>query len=136
MDRLSKKARSVLMSSVRTSGTDIEQGLVRCVRVVRDRGRYHRNVKTLPGKPDIVFDKYKIAIFADGDFWHGKDFIRKHSQLTPFWRKKIKLNILRDRRDNAALRRRGYKVLRFWGSVIKKNSDKVSEKIVSLLDKN
>lgn len=133
MDRISKKARSALMASVRTSGTDIEQRLVRCTRVIRGKSGYRRNVKTLPGKPDIVFDEYKIAIFADGDFWHGKDFIKKRSKLTPFWRKKIKSNILRDRRDNAALKKLGYRVIRLWGSVIKKKPEMVSEKIIALL---
>ncbi len=69
-----KKKRSEIMSSVRTKDTDIEQMLRKIAKEFWRDHRYRLNVKELPGKPDVVFLKEKVAIFADGDFWHGRNF--------------------------------------------------------------
>jgi DNA mismatch endonuclease Vsr len=129
MDKFSQKVRSALMSRVRTSGTDIELVLLKCVRHLWTKERYRRNVKNLPGKPDIVFPKSKIAIFADGDFWHGKNFKKWNKNIPKFWQNKISLNIERDKRNNKALRKEGYRIIRFWGSVIKKRPKGIVVKV-------
>jgi DNA mismatch endonuclease Vsr len=129
MDKFTKEVRSAMMSRVRTSGTDIELGLLKSVRHLWRKERYRANVKNLPGKPDIVFPKSKIAIFADGDFWHGKNFNKWKKKIPKFWQKKISLNMARDKRDTKNLISAGYRVLRFWGSVIKKRPDKVIERV-------
>jgi len=129
MDRLTKIQRSELMSSVRTAGTDIEKELSRCVRPLWRKERYRKNPKNILGKPDLLFSGSKLLIFADGDFWHGKDFEKWRKKISSFWRKKIASNIERDRKQNKILKKQGYKVLRFWGSYIKKNPEKVIEKI-------
>ena len=134
MDRLSKKERSILMSKIRTSGTDIELALLQCVRPLWSIERYRKNVRSLPGKPDIVFPKSKVAIFADGDFWHGRNFDKWKEALPEFWQKKIASNIVRDVRDTKVLRKMGYKVLRFWGSQIKKNPKLIRQRILSAVD--
>jgi DNA mismatch endonuclease (patch repair protein) len=72
------------------------------------------------------------VIFADGDFWHGKDFKKWKSKIPVFWRKKIATNILRDRFQDKALRKAGYRVLRFYGSKIKRNP----EYIKKIIEKN
>lgn len=91
--------------------------------------RYRKNYKKLPGTPDIVLTKYKIAIFCDGEFFHGKDWesLKEHlrnSQNSDFWIKKISRNIERDREIDRILLFMGWTVIRFWGKDIKKNTDK------------
>lgn len=134
MDRLTKKERSLLMSKIRVSGTDIEEYLGECVRVFWSKERYSKNPKAIVGKPDIVFKKSKVAVFADGDFWHGRSFQNWEHKLPDFWKKKIRSNIGRDRRYGRTLRKQGFKVLRFWGSEIKKHPDRVREKIGRALE--
>ena len=90
--------------------------------------RYRKNYKNLPGKPDIVLMKYKIAIFCDGEFFHGKDWeILKprleKSNNSNFWISKISRNRERDEEVNKQLLFMGWTVIRFWGNDIKKNTD-------------
>lgn len=84
--------------------------------------RYRTNVKKLPGSPDIVIKKYKLAIFIDGDFWHGYDWEKKKAKLNvnkDFWIPKIERNMQRDRENNSALTSMGYTVFRFWEGDVK-----------------
>ena len=91
--------------------------------------RYRVNYKKLPGKPDIVFTKQMVAIFCDGDYWHGHNWaIRGLSSLdeelsgySEYWRAKILRNIERDEENNKALRALGWTVLRLWESEIKQD---------------
>ena len=93
--------------------------------------RYRVNYKKLPGKPDIVFTKQMVAIFCDGDYWHGHNWaIRGLSSLdeelsgySEYWRAKILRNIERDEENNKALRALGWTVLRLWESEIKQDLD-------------
>lgn len=125
MDRFTKKQRSILMAKVKTSNTDIENILNDIVRPFWRIERYRKNVKTLPGKPDIVFPKSRIAIFADGDFWHGRNFGDWRKKIPAFWKRKISLNVRRDRSQSVRLKRLGYRVIRSWGSdLLTKNKKK------------
>lgn len=128
-DVFTPKKRSEIMSLVKTKGTDIEDKLCEIVRPLWKIERYRKNVSNLPGKPDIVFVRSKIAIFADGDFWHGRDFKKWRKNIPKFWQKKILSNVNRDSRQTKELKKLGYKVLRCWGSDIKKRR-KVFFKIV------
>ena len=107
--------RSELMSRIRSSGNlTTELRMVRLLRSARITG--WRRGSLLPGKPDFVWSKQRIALFIDGCFWHGHNCGRN---LTPkrnarFWRHRIEQNQARDRRVSAQLRRDGWKVLRFW----------------------
>lgn len=86
--------------------------------------RYRVNCKDVYGKPDILFVKAKVAIFCDGDFWHGKDYNENtfaRSDNSEFWNNKIIRNMERDRIVDHELSKQGYKVLRFWESDIVKN---------------
>lgn len=90
--------------------------------------RYRKNCKKLPGSPDIVLTKYKIAIFCDGEFFHGKDWdtLKKRlekSNNSEFWINKISRNIERDDEINKKLDFEGWTVIRFWGEDIKKHAD-------------
>lgn len=115
------------MAKVRVKDTDIERILGELVKPFWKRERYRKNVKTLLGKPDIFFPKSGIAIFADGDFWHGKDFKKWKFKIPIFWRKKIAGNIQRDRRQDKVLRKAGYHVLRIYGSKIKCNPEHIKD---------
>ncbi len=121
------------MAKVGTKNTDIEKLLAEIVRQFQRKERYRKNVTTLPGKPDIVFSVSKVAIFADGDFWHGRGFGKWKSDVPAFWRKKIAGNIRRDRLQSRALRKAGYRVLRFYGSKIKRNPEYVAKKIARIM---
>jgi DNA mismatch endonuclease (patch repair protein) len=86
--------------------------------------RYRKNVKKIPGKPDIVFAKYKLAIFIDGEFWHGYNWSEKRSKIKSnrnFWIPKIERNIQRDRQVNEQLENAGWSVIRFWETQVKKD---------------
>ena len=88
--------------------------------------RYRKNYKELPGKPDIVLTKYKIAIFCDGEFFHGKDWEvlkpRLESNNSDFWISKISRNREHDDEVNKKLLFMGWTVIRFWGKDIKNNT--------------
>lgn len=113
------------MAKIGTKNTDIERLLVEIVRPFWKIERYRKNVKDLPGKPDIVFPRSKVAVFADGDFWHGRDFVKWRRGIPKFWKKKIASNMERDRKQTKELRKVGYKAIRFWGSAIKGKPDYV-----------
>jgi len=132
-DTLTPDQRSYCMSRVRGKDTSLE-------RVVRSelhkRGyRYRKHVKELPGKPDIVFSKQRVAVFIDGDFWHGYRFPQWKESLPPFWREKINKNRERDIKNFSKLRTRGWKVIRLWGHQIKNDLDGCINKIVAELNK-
>ncbi len=132
MDKLTKEQRKRNMQAVKSSGSKIETALAKAL--WKKGYRYRKNDKSVFGKPDLCFKKYKIAIFADSEFWHGKDWeIRKHDHKSnqAFWHKKIERNIERDKEVNAELKKQGWKVLRFWGKDIEKNLSDCVAKIES-----
>lgn len=99
--------------------------------------RYRLNYKKLPGSPDIVLTKYNIAIFVDGEFWHGKDFENKKQNLKnnkSFWIEKIEENIQRDTKNDILLRQMGWMPLHFWESDIKDNLDYCIETINEFIE--
>jgi len=98
--------------------------------------RYRKHYKKLPGSPDIVFVGKKLAIFIDGDFWHGYNFL-KLKKVPPggYWRKKIISNIERDKRINRELRKAGWKVLRFWEHELEKKPEVITRLILHNLKK-
>lgn len=82
---------------------------------------YRIDVRDLPGRPDIVFRRAKVAVFCDGDFWHGRDLQARLAKLVrghnaPYWVEKIAGNVARDRRHDVELARDGWQVLRYWES--------------------
>lgn len=98
--------------------------------------RYRKNMKTVFGKPDIVFVGKKVAIFCDSEFWHGYNWEVKQGEIKShrdFWLPKIERNIKRDKEVNAALEADGWKVLRFWGDEIRKNVKACADLIVDVL---
>lgn len=96
--------------------------------------RFRKNYKGVPGQPDVAFVLRKIAIFIDGDFWHGYRYDKEKSKLPKFWRDKIERNIKRDQRNRRLLKKQGWTYLRFWEHEVKKNPEKCILKIKLLLN--
>ena len=93
--------------------------------------RFRKHVKSLPGSPDAVFPREKIAVFIDGDFWHGYRFAVWEHKLNDFWKQKIRTNRQRDRRNFQKLRRLGWQVIRIWQHEIEKDPTRCIERIVA-----
>lgn len=132
-DIFSKEKRSELMRLVKTRDTNIEL-IVR--KELSKRGYRFRIKSNVFGKPDIVFKSRKVAIFCDGDFWHGKNYKKEHSRYEPFWVEKIERNMIRDKLVNKTLKKEGWTVLRFWKSEILKNIENSVDKIETELLKD
>ena len=112
--------RKTTMKRIKGSDTSIEVSLRKAL--WRTGIRYRKNYPRLPGAPDIVITKYKIAIFCDGEFWHGKDWEKKKHRIKSnrdYWIQKIERNIARDIENNRRLFNNGWTVIRFWGNEIK-----------------
>ena len=126
MDNLTKAQRKKAMSHIRSKDTSIE---VMLRKTLWHRGiRYRKNYKGLPGTPDIAITKYRIAIFCDSEFFHGKDWEKLKLRLqngknSTYWIKKISRNRDRDENVNKSLRFREWTVLRFWGEDIRLHVD-------------
>lgn len=136
MGNLTKEQRHKVMSHIRSSNTKPE---IMLRKALWHRGiRYRKNYKGLPGKPDIVITRCKIAIFVDGDFWHGKNMDVIDNQIQSnrsYWLPKIRRNKERDAEVNDALTEQGWIVLRFWESDIKKQLESCIAKILEYVPK-
>lgn len=137
MDIWDKKKRSEVMSKIRSKNTKPEMTLRKAL--FANGYRYRINYKKLPGKPDIVFPKYKTAIFVHGCFWHGHDISCVDSHIpktnTTFWAEKITKNKERDKNNTNRILAMGWKVITIWDCEIqqKDNMDILIKKIVGLL---
>lgn len=126
MDPLTPEQRHKNMAAIRSKDTSIE---VLLRKTLWHRGhRYRKNYKKLPGKPDIAITKYRIAVFCDSEFFHGKDWDALKARLEKgnkgeYWIRKITRNMERDRENEQALRDQDWTVLRFWGKDIKKHTE-------------
>lgn len=114
-DIFSKSKRSYIMSKI--SGKETKPEILVRKYLFSQGFRYRKNVKKLPGKPDIVLPKYKTIIFVNGCFWHGHENCKKSALPATniaFWKGKISSNIIRDKKTYAELSDMGYKVLVIW----------------------
>ena len=127
MDNLTPAQRHKNMQNIKGKDTSIE---IKLRKALWAKGyRYRKNYKELPGKPDIVLTKQRIAIFCDSEFFHGKDWEVLKPRLeagnnAEYWVPKISRNRERDEEVNKELLFLGWTVIRFWGKEIKKNTDK------------
>ena len=119
-DNLTPEQRSRTMARIRSSGTAPEIQLRKALWQRGLRG-YRLNVKALPGRPDVAWRKHRVAVFVDGAFWHGHPKAFRKGKSGAYWDKKIRRNMERDRKANAALEEQGWTVLRFWDFDVKKN---------------
>jgi DNA mismatch endonuclease Vsr len=131
MDRLTKEQRRKNMQAVKSKGSKIETALAKELWSLGYR--YRKNDKTVFGKPDITMKRFKLAIFVDSEFWHGKDWEKHkhdHKSNQKFWYQKIERNIQRDIEVNDFLAKSGWRVLRFWGTDITKKLRTCTDKII------
>lgn len=125
-DNLTPEQRKKNMQHIKSKDTKIE---VKLRKALWERGfRYRKNYAVLPGKPDIALTQYKIAVFCDSEFFHGKDWEvlkprLEKSQNSEYWLKKISRNIERDDEVDKKLLFEGWTVIRFWGKDILKNTE-------------
>ena len=115
-------SRSENMRRIKSKDTTIE---ILLRKELWKRGlRYRKNVKDIYGKPDIVFKRKKLAVFADSEFWHGKQLLEGKyipKTNTDFWVNKITRTIERDKEVNKKLKSEGWTILRFWETDIRKD---------------
>lgn len=135
MDKISREQRSKNMSAIRSRGNKTTEAelasLFRRNKIVGWR-RHHRKIY---GSPDFIFPKAKLAVFADGCFWHG---CKKHCIMPKsnkdYWSKKIARNKARDRKVNAFYGAKGWKVLRIWEHDLREQPTKLVRKIRSYMN--
>ena len=119
-DNHSKEVRSRNMSHIRSTNSKPEETVRKYL--FSHGFRYRKNVKTLPGKPDIVLSKYNTVIFVNGCFWHKHDCPRFvwPSSNTDYWIPKIQRNVERDQRNMDSLKETGWNVIIVWECELKK----------------
>ena len=137
MDRFSPEHRTKIMKSIRSTGSKIELRLIEAL--TQEGCVFETYAPDVIGKPDIVFRAQRVAVFCDGEFWHGYDWeTRKNDHINnrEFWHKKIERNIERDQQVSARLEAKGWSVLRFWGKQIEKELPDCLQKIHKALSEN
>ena len=133
-DPLNRKQRSELMARIGGRDTAPEMAVRRIAHRMGLRFRIHR--KDLPGRPDLVFPKHRLALFVHGCFWHrheGCRFAYMPKTRIEFWKKKFEGNVARDKRQESALHALGWKVLTIWECEVR-NIEEVERKIGAFLD--
>jgi DNA mismatch endonuclease (patch repair protein) len=129
------KKRSKIMSKIGGKNTKPEMLFRKAL--WRKGVRYRVNSKKLPGKPDVSIKKYKLAIFIDGEFWHGFNWNERKETIQSnrgFWIPKIERNMQRDKEVNQQLIEMGYTVFRFWAKDIKTELNKCVNDILVYID--
>lgn len=132
---------SLIMSSVKGRNTEPERLLRSALFRLGLRFRLHYH--GLPGRPDIVFPGRKVAVFVDGDFWHGggwkergfKRFEDQFGRNARFWIEKISGNVERDERVNARLRAAEWRVIRIWESQVRKSPERCAQRVLRVIEK-
>lgn len=122
---------SRIMSAVRRVDTRPELALRRALWEAGLRG-YRVDARGLPGRPDVVFSRARVAVFVDGAFWHGHRSRYRKGIAGAYWDEKIAGNRLRDRRANYALRRLGWRVLRVWDFEVAKDAVTIARRVGQL----
>ena len=123
MDRLSPAARSENMRRVPSKNTLLEQTVRKAIHALGYRYRLHR--RDLPGTPDIVLPRFRLAIFVHGCFWHGHEGCPAASvpkSNVEFWAAKLSANVARDRAAAEALKKAGWNVEVIWGCQLRKKT--------------
>jgi len=134
MDNLTPEQRKKNMKAIKSEDTKAE---VMLRKTLWHKGyRYYKNYKKLPGKPDIVFLKAKIAVFVDGEYWHGYEWEKNKERIKSrreYWIPKIERNMERDREVTKELEEAGWRVLRFWSRDVLKDTEKCVKELENRL---
>jgi DNA mismatch endonuclease (patch repair protein) len=130
-DVMSAEKRSALMARIRGRDTKPERQVAAILRRLGVRWQGH--CRDIPGRPDFVMRRRRIAIYVDGDFWHGWRFPVWRAKLSPFWRKKIAANRRCDRLNHARARRQGWTVVRIWEHQLDRDIPLVSARLAAVI---
>ena len=132
-DKFSKETRSFIMSRIGSKNTGIEK--IVFAHLKENSIKFKKHYKKIAGTPDVAIPDKKIAIFIDGDFWHGYRYFSWKNRLgSDFWKNKIEKNIARDQRNFRKLRTQNWKVKRIWGhQLVKIRRDETLNKIIELV---
>ena len=130
-DHMTPEQRSRTMKRVKLKNGSLERVVhqelkARCL-------KFRRHVRSLPGSPDIVFNDSRVAIFVDGDFWHGWRLPTWERILSQFWREKLRANRNRDQRNFRKLRSLGWQVVRIWQHQLVRSKEGCIERIMKTL---
>lgn len=128
-DIMSPAKRSRVMSRIRSKNTTPERYLAKLI--AASGLKFKRHDRRLAGCPDFTFPEAKLAVFVEGDFWHGWRFSVWRQKLTPFWRAKISSNRARDLKNFRHLRRQGWLVLRIWEHQVETDVSSCIRRIIS-----
>jgi DNA mismatch endonuclease (patch repair protein) len=121
------------MSRIKGKDTGLE---IRVRSELHKRGfRFRKHLKELPGKPDVVFTRAKVAVFIDGDFWHGYKFSTWEHKVSDFWKTKISKTRERDVKNQQRLRDMGWTVIRLWQHELERDFEGCIEKVTAALKK-
>src|SRR5439155_7828808 len=135
-----RRATSLFASAVkrrnRSKNTRAELKLRRALSHLGLTFRLH--VRSLPGKPDFVFSRARVAVFCDGDFWHGRNWPTRRSRLekgsnADYWLHKIRYNIARDKRQTRQLKLAGWLVIRVWETDVLRDPGEAAERVRKLI---
>ncbi|ETD85197.1 very short patch repair endonuclease [Rhodobacter capsulatus] len=130
VDIVSKEVRSRMMSGIRSVDTRPELALRRRMHALGLRFRLHR--KDLPGSPDLVFPRFRAAVFVHGCYWHrhpGCPNATTPSTRVTFWSEKFEANVRRDQRAETLLLSTGWRVAVIWECVLRRNPDAVAQEL-------
>ena len=133
-DNLTKEQRHKNMTHIRSTNTKIETDVTKALWNLGFR--FRKNVKSLPGKPDIAIKKYKIVIFLDSCFWHKcPEHFKKPKSNLEYWEPKIKRNVERDKEINKYYKENNWHILRIWEHECKKNLNETINTLVLFIKK-
>jgi DNA mismatch endonuclease (patch repair protein) len=130
-DHLTPEQRSRAMKRVKLKDGSLEKSVQRELRACCLR--FKRHVRALPGRPDIVFPNEQVAVFVDGDFWHGWRLPAWEHKLSPFWRDKLRTNRARDQRNFRRLRALGWRVIRLWQHEVQNDIETCMTRVLKAL---
>lgn len=126
-DIMSPQTRSAVMSRIRGSGTGPEKAMASAFSELGLKWEEH--VRELPGRPDFIFREPRVAVFVDGDFWHGWNFKEWRDKLSEKWEAKIAATRRRDARNHRLLREMGWKVIRVWEHQVKQSPARCARRV-------
>jgi DNA mismatch endonuclease (patch repair protein) len=123
------------MARIRSKNTKPELALRRALWAAGVRG-WRCHIKTLPGKPDLAFTRWRVAVFVDSVFFHGHPDHFTYGKSGTYWDEKITRNKERDRLANETLTAAGWKVLRLWDLDVKKDPDRCARQVIDLIEES
>lgn len=132
-DIFTPEKRSDVMRRIKSKNTGPEKLLFSLIKRFWPEFRYRKHRRGIPGTPDVYFPNQKIAVFVDGDFWHGKMKEGRLEKLPDYWRNKIRTNVERDARQLDELIAKGIRPIRFYASDFKKDPEGCLGRIETLL---